>query len=48
MTVPDGFEVQLATDGRAYTFSVKDVRDACKSAFFSDQVGVIYSASPLQ
>jgi len=45
---PDGFAVQLSTDGATYTFSVKDSLDACRFAFFSDQAGLIFTASPLQ
>jgi hypothetical protein len=48
VTVPDGFEAQVSTDGTTYTFSVKDVQDACKFAVFSDQNGVIYTATPLR
>ena len=42
----NGFKVQLSTDGGSYTFSVKDTLDACHFAYFSDQDGVIYSATP--
>jgi hypothetical protein len=42
----NGFKVQLSTDGASYTFSVKDTLDACRFAYFSDQEGVIYSATP--
>jgi hypothetical protein len=48
VTVPEGFEVQLSTDGTTYTFSVKDAQDACKFAVFSDQEGLIYRATPLR
>src|SRR5205807_4939984 len=44
----DGFKVQLSTDGVSYTFSVKDTLDACRFAYFSDQDGLIYSATPIQ
>ena len=43
-----GFNVQLSTDGASYTFSVKDTLDACRFAYFSDQEGVIYAATPLR
>jgi hypothetical protein len=43
-----GFKVQLSTDGLSYTFSVKDTLDACRFAYFSDQDGVIYAASPVR
>jgi hypothetical protein len=46
--VPDGFVAQLSTDGTTYTFSVKDATDTCQFAFFSDQIGVIFTASPIQ
>lgn len=39
--MPDGFRVQLTTEGTAYMFSVKDTLDACHGAVFSDQEGVI-------
>ena len=45
---PDGFQVQLSTDGTSYTFSIKDTLDACHWALFSDQQGLIYTAQPLQ
>jgi hypothetical protein len=48
VTLPEGFEAQVSTDGQTYTFSVKDVADPCKSAVFSDQHGLIYRAMPLQ
>src|SRR5262249_8248021 len=44
----DGFKVQLSTDGVSYAFSVKDTLDACRFAYFSDQDGLIYSATPIQ
>jgi len=48
VTVPEGFEAQVSTDGTTHTFSVKDGQDACKFAVFSDQNGLIYTATPLQ
>ena len=48
VTVPEGFEAQVSTDGTTYTFSVKDKQDACGFAVFSDQNGLIYNASPLR
>jgi hypothetical protein len=48
VTLPEGFEAQVSTDGTTYTFSVKDVQDACKFAVFSDQHGLIYTATPLR
>ena len=48
VAIPEGFEAQVSTDGTSYTFSIKDLEDACKFAVFSDQQGLIYTASPLQ
>ena len=44
---PEGFRAQLSTDGASYTFSLKDTLDPCQLALFSDQQGVIYSATPI-
>lgn len=44
--VPDGFELQFHTDGRSYTLSLKDRRDPCRFAVFSDQAGAVYAAVP--
>jgi hypothetical protein len=46
--VPPGFQLQFHTDGRTYTFSLKDTRDACRFAVFSDQDGFVYAATPQQ
>jgi hypothetical protein len=43
---PDGFRVQLNTDGSTYSFSIKDAMDPCLFAVFSDQSGDIYEATP--
>jgi hypothetical protein len=48
ISIPAGFEVQVSTDGASYTFSVKDKQDECGFALFSDQAGLIYTASPLR
>jgi len=45
---PDGFKAQLSSDGTSYTFSLKDALDPCHFAFFSDQEGLIYTATPIQ
>ena len=44
--VPEGFRVQLHTDGMSYSFSIKDTRDPCGYAVFSDQSLDIYEAVP--
>jgi len=43
---PEGFRVQLLTDGTTYSFSIKDTRDPCGYAIFSDQSLDIYEAVP--
>jgi hypothetical protein len=48
VSIPAGFAAQVSTDGTSYTFSVKDQEDGCKLAVFSDQSGLIYTASPLR
>jgi hypothetical protein len=45
--LPKGFKAANATDGASYTFSIKDTLDACHFAFFSDQDGLIYTATPI-
>ena len=41
---PEGFSVQLNTDGNTYSFSVKDTLDPCHYAIFSDQDRYLYEA----
>jgi hypothetical protein len=43
---PEGFRVQLLTNGTTYTFSIKDTRDPCGYAIFSDQSLDVYEAVP--
>jgi hypothetical protein len=45
--VPEGFRVQFHSDGTSYGFSLKDQRDPCGYAIFSDQEGSIYEAMPM-
>ena len=45
-SVPAGFAVKLHTDGVSYTFSLKDTRDPCRFAVFSDQESDVYAANP--
>jgi len=45
---PDGFRVQLQTDGKGYSFSIKDMMDPCLFGVFSDQSGDVYEATPGQ
>ena len=44
--VPAGFAVQFHNDDRSYTLSLKDTRDACHYAVFSDQDKLVYEAVP--
>ena len=44
--VPAGFTVQFHNDDRRYTVSLKDQRDPCHYAVFSDQDKLIYEAVP--
>ena len=46
--VSDDYKVQLSTDGTRYSFSIKDMTDACRGVVFSDQDGLIYVGAPLQ
>ena len=46
--LPEGMRAAIATDGASYTFSIKDTLDACHFAYFSDQDGVIYTATPIR
>lgn len=43
---PEGFQVQLQTDGSSYTLALKDMNDPCRYAIFSDQSGYVYEATP--
>jgi hypothetical protein len=45
--LPGGMKAGIATDGASYIFSIKDTLDACHFAFFSDQDGMIYTATPI-
>jgi len=44
--LPTGFAIQFHNDDRSYAFSLKDTRDACHYAIFSDQDKLIYEAVP--
>jgi hypothetical protein len=46
--VPSGFQLQFNSDGRTYTLSLKDLRDPCRFAIFTDQEDHVYAATPLQ
>jgi hypothetical protein len=42
---PSGFRLQFLTDGSTYSVSLKDTRDPCNYAIFSDQDQAIYQAT---
>ena len=44
--VPAGFAVQFHHDDRSYTIALKDTRDACHYAVFSDQDRLVYEGVP--
>lgn len=45
--VPAGFELRLYAETSGYVLSLKDVKDSCHYALFSDQSGWIYEKSPI-
>jgi hypothetical protein len=45
--LPRGFELQFNTDGESYNFAIKDTRDACHFAIFSDQDKLVYAGTPI-
>ena len=48
MPIPEGFRLQLTTDGASYLFSIKDSLDPCMFAYFSDQTGIILVGRVIQ
>ena len=44
--VPAGFAIEFHHDDRGYALSLKDTRDACHLAIFTDQDRLIYEAVP--
>lgn len=43
--VPSGFSLSLYADGEGYIFAIKDTRDPCRFAVFSDSAGLLYEKS---
>jgi len=43
---PAGFAIEFHNDDRGYVLSLKDTRDACHYAIFTDQDKLIYEAVP--
>ena len=46
--IPNGFVVNLVTDGNKYAFSMKDTTDPCHFGLFSDEGGVISQGESLR
>jgi hypothetical protein len=44
--VPAGFAIEFHNDDRGYVLSLKDTRDACRYAVFTDQDKLVYEAVP--
>jgi hypothetical protein len=44
--VPAGFAIEFHNDDRGYVLSLKDTRDTCRYAIFTDQDRLIYEAVP--
>jgi hypothetical protein len=45
--VPNGFKLALYADRSGYIFALKDTRDPCHFAVFSDASGLLYEKSAL-
>ena len=43
--VPAGFSLKLFADRDDYVFALKDTRDPCRYAIFSDSAGLLYEKS---
>ena len=43
--VPPGFALKLFADQDDYVFALKDTRDPCRYAIFSDSAGLLYEKS---
>lgn len=48
MAPPDGFTSQFLVSKEGYLASVKDAKDPCHWALFSDETGLIYVGQPVQ
>ena len=48
VSIPEGFEFRLVSDGKGYAFSVVDQTDPCKFAFFSNEAGLIYKGEAIR
>jgi len=45
---PEGFAVNLSTDGTSYSFSVVDQNDECRFGYFSNEAGLIYKGEAIR
>lgn len=43
----EGFELQFTTDGKGYSFLLRDKTDPCGFTFSSNQVGIIFQGYPI-
>ncbi len=48
LSIPQGFELHLVSDAKAYSFSVIDTTDPCRFGFFSNEAGLIYQGQALR
>jgi hypothetical protein len=42
-----GFEVQFTTDGKSYSFILRDTEDLCHLVFATNELGKIYQGYPI-
>jgi hypothetical protein len=47
-SLPDGFTLNLTANATGYAFSVRDMRDKCAFAYFSDQNGIIFRGEAIR
>ena len=47
LTKAQGFEPQFTTDGKSYSFILRDTTDPCHLVFSSNEVGIIYQGYPI-
>jgi hypothetical protein len=47
LTKAPGFEAQFTTDGKTYSFILKDTADPCHFVFSTNQLGIIFQGYPI-
>jgi hypothetical protein len=47
LTKAQGFAVQFTTDGKAYSFILKDTTDPCSFVYSSNEIGIIFQGYPI-